>query len=103
MNDLDRHPGISMATHMPDSLEPTVSNWRDVGATVAVTFILAKSVSHSWHAYHLFDKFFSVVILLSILTLPWEGFRMKKRTHSVEVWRVCILLMMVYLLSRFPL
>ena len=103
MNDLERHPGINMATPTPDSLEPTVSNWRDVGAAVAVTLILSQSVIHSWHAYLLFDKCISVVVLLFVLTLPWEGIRMKKRTHNVEVWRVCILLMMVYFLSRLPL
>jgi len=102
MNDLERHPGINMATPTPDSLEPTVSNWRDVGAAVAVTLILSQSVIHSWHAYLLFDKCISVVVLLCVLTLPYEGIRMK-RTHNVEVWRVCVLLMMVYFLSRLPL
>ena len=102
MNDLERHPGINMARATPHSLEPTVSNWRDVGFAVAATLILSKSVSRSWHSYHLFDQCFSVVILLFVLTLPWGWTRMK-RTHSVEVWQVCILLIMVYMLSRFPL
>jgi len=104
MNDLERHPGINMATPTPDALEPTVSNWRyDVGVAVAVTLILSQSVIHSWHAYHLFDKCVSVFALLCVLTLPWEGIPMKKRTHNVEVRQVCILLMMVYYLSRLPL
>ena len=102
MNDLERRPGINMATPTPDSLEPTVSDWRDVGFAVAVTLILSKSVIRGWHAYPLFDKCFSVFVLLVILTLPWSGLRMK-RTHSIEVWLVCILLLMVHMFSRLPL
>jgi hypothetical protein len=104
MNDLERHPGINMATPTPDTPEEAVSNWRyDLGLAVALTFILSQSVIHSWHAYRLFDKCFSVFVLLSVLTLPWDGIRMKKRTHNVELRSVCLLLLMVYFLARLPL
>ena len=56
----------------------------DVGFAVAVTFILSVSVIERWHAYRLFDKCFSVLFLLIVLTLPWEGIRMKKRTRSLK-------------------
>lgn len=104
MNDLERYPGINMATPIPNTSEPSVSNRRyDVGVAVAVTFILSQSVIHSWHAYRLFDKCFSIFILLIVLTLPWQGIRMKKRTHNVELRQVYLLLMLVYFLARFPL
>jgi hypothetical protein len=104
MKDLEQHPGINMATLTPDTPEPTVSNWRyDVGLAVAVTIIFSQSVINRWHAYRPFDKCFSVLVLLSVLTLPWEGIRMKKRIHNLEVRRVCLLLIMVYFLFRLPL
>jgi hypothetical protein len=78
-----------------------VVNWRtEVGFAVGVTFILSVSVIERWHAYGLFDKCFSVLFLLIVLTLPWEGIPMKKRTQKLEVWYVCILLMMVTFLFR---
>ncbi len=103
MKDSEQHPGANMATLTPDTPGPTVSNWGyDVGFAVAVTIILSQSVINRWHAYRPFDKCVSVLVLLIVLTLPWEGIRMK-RTHNLEVWRVCLLLMMVYFLARFPL
>jgi hypothetical protein len=90
-----------MATVASDTPEPNVSNWRtDVGFAAAVTFVLSVSVIERWHAYRLFDKCYSVFFLLIVLTLPWEGIRMKKRTQKLEVWYVCILLMMVTFLFR---
>ena len=100
MKDSERHAETNMATLEPDTPEPTVSNWRDVGYAVAITIILSKSVINRWHSYGSFDKCVSVLILLFILTLPWDG-RMK-RINNLEVWRVCLLLMLVYFLARLP-
>lgn len=90
-----------MATLSPDTSEPNVLDWRtDIGLAAAVTFILSGSVLHRWHAYDLFYKCFSVFFLLMVLTLPWEDVRMKKRAHKLEVWRVCLLIMMTAILFR---
>jgi hypothetical protein len=90
-----------MPTLVPNTPEPNVSNWRtDVGFAVGVTFILSVSVIERWHSYRLFDKCFSVLFLLIVLTLPWDGIRMKKRTQKLEIWYVCLLLMMVTFLFR---
>src|SRR5438270_375781 len=102
MKDSERHPGTNVATLTPAAAEPTASNWRNIGFAVAVTIIFSKSVINRWHAYRSFDKCFSVLILLCVLTLPWDVIRMK-RIHNLEVWRVCLLLMLVYFLARLPL
>jgi hypothetical protein len=92
---------VNMSTVAPAASEPRFFDWRtDVGFAVAVTFIISVSVIERWHAYRLFDKCFSVLVLLTVLTLPWEGIRMKKRTKKLDVWYVCLLLMMVTLLFR---
>ena len=75
-----------MATLAPDTPESNVSNWRtDVGCAVGVTFILSVSVIERWHGYRLFDKCFSVLFLFIVLTLPWEGIRMKKEPRSLRL------------------
>ncbi len=90
-----------MSALSPDTSEPNVLDWhRDIGIAVAVTFILSVSVLHRWHAYDLFYKCYSVFFLLIVLTLPWEDVRMKKRTHKLEVWRACLLIMMTAILFR---
>jgi hypothetical protein len=88
----------------PDTPETNIVDWRaNAGLAVGVTIVLSRSVMDRWHTYRPFDKCFSVFVLLSVLMLPWEGIRMKKRTHNLEVWRVCLLLMLVYFLFRLPL
>jgi len=94
---------VNMTTLAPDTPEPNFSSRTSWGTQVVVaacvTFILSDRVIDHWHSYRLWEKGYSVLFLLIVLTLPWEGIRMKKR-QNVGVLYVYILLMMVAFLFR---
>jgi len=88
-----------MASAAGESDVPRV-RYLDVVSAVLVTVSLGASVMQRWHGYRLFDKCFSVFVLLTVITLPWDAIRMKIKGQKVEVSHVCILLLMVTYIFR---
>jgi hypothetical protein len=72
----------------------------DVVSAVVITFILGVTVIQRWHAYRLFDKCFSVVTLLILLTFPWGAIRMEKRGQKLEIWHAYLLVLLATALFR---
>lgn len=87
----------------PVTVEPEIARWHQRSAGVFIAIVVTADIGVRvaktyWRTYSPFDKAFAVIVLISLLTLPWGVIRMEKRGQKLELWHVYLVVLAVTLL-----